>query len=63
MTPGSRAFKVPPQQRDQRMSERIESPADHEEAKPKGAILIVSIVGLLTLALWGSFFALTFIRG
>jgi hypothetical protein len=33
------------------------------DTKPKGAIFIVSLVGLLTLVLWGALFALNFIRG
>jgi hypothetical protein len=32
------------------------------EPKPRGAILIVGIVGLLTLALWGALFALAITR-
>ena len=31
--------------------------------KPKGAIFIVSLLGVLTILIWGSVFALTFIRG
>ena len=44
------------------MNERTQR-AEHEDAKPKGAIFIVSVLGVLTLLLWGSFFALSFIRG
>lgn len=43
-------------------AQKIE-PAPDAEPKPKGAIFIVSLVGLLTLVLWGALFTLSFIRG
>ncbi|HET9147463.1 MAG TPA: hypothetical protein VFN77_05400 [Acetobacteraceae bacterium] len=40
----------------------IQKKAVAAEPRPKGAILIVGIVGLLTLALWGALFALAVTR-
>lgn len=38
-----------------------EGPAS--DPKPRGAMAIVGILGVLTLLLWGSLFSLVFIRG